>query len=161
MHYICSDYEINRRLTRRITILLLFVGLLSSCFDDGDCQSTKTDLLLIDFKSFNTKADSTVTIQSIILQTYQDSLFHKGESISSAILPLDPNVDTLQVIFNYADTSLNMVLSYTTTPRLITPDCGVELGFGNIEVVEHDFDSVVVKSGTLDQQITSNIVIYQ
>ncbi len=146
-------------MNKQTTILLLLIGLLSSCFDDGDCESTKTDLLLIDFKSFDTKSDSTVTVQSIVLAN-SDSLFHNETSISSATLPLDPNVDTLRISFNYPDTTLQILLSYTTTPRLITPDCGVELGFGNIAIDEHGFDSVAVKSSTLDEQITSNIVIY-
>ncbi len=147
-------------MTKQNIILLILAVLLSSCFDDGDCTTTKTSLILINFKKLETKKDTIVNIQSIVL-TGSDSTFNVQDTTSSIVLPLDPDVVSLKINFVIDTDQHELSLEYMTTPRLISPDCGVELNFTDIIVNSHDFDSVAVVSTLLDQQITSNIVIYQ
>ncbi len=160
MHYICSYQARKRELTRQNIILLILVGLLSSCFDDGDCTTTKTDVILVNFKKLETKKDTIINIQSITL-TGSDSVFNVMDTTSSIALPLDPNVTSLKINFVIDTDQHELSVEYMTTPRLISPDCGVELSFTDIVVNNHDFDSVAVLSSFLDQQTSPNIVIYQ
>lgn len=162
MHYICSEFVRNRRLTRQNIILLILAGLLSSCFDDGDCITTTTDVLHINFKKYTTSEVDTVEIIGITI-TGTDSVFYPAVDASSITLPLDPNASSLTINFDFELVDRELILDYNTTPRLISPDCGVELSFTNISVDEnnYDFDSVAVRFTFLDEQITPNIVIYQ
>jgi len=147
-------------LTRYKIILLLLAGFLTSCFDDGDCRSTKTDFVHIDFRTIDTNQVDTVEIIGITIGQL-DSVFYEKDTTSSIILPLDPNVNSMVLSFEFETESHEMTLDYITTPQLITVDCGVELSYSGISTSLHDFDSVVIRSSILDEQITSNIVIYQ
>jgi len=147
-------------LTRYKIILLLLAGFLTSCFDDGDCRSTKTDYVHIDFRTIDTNQVDTVEIIGITIGQL-DSVFYEKDTTSSIILPLDPNVNSMVLSFEFETEPHEMTLDYITTPQLITVDCGVELSYSGISTALHDFDSVVIRSSILDEQITSNIVIYQ
>lgn len=147
-------------MTRNKIILLLLAGLLTSCFDDGDCRSTKTDLVYIDFRTSATDEVDTVEIKGVTIAQL-DSVFYEKDTTTSITLPLDPNVNSLVLTFEFETANHELTLDYITTPQLITVDCGVELSYSGISVAQQDFDSVVVRSSILDEQITSNIVIYQ
>lgn len=142
-------------------ILLLLIGLLSGCFDDGDCTSTKTDLLQISFKDFDTKKDSLVNIQSIVL-TGSDEVFNVKDTTRSIALPLNPNTSSMTINFTIDIDEHELILDYTVVPRLISPDCGVETSFLNVTVDDdkYSFDSVAVANSQLDEEIIQNIVIY-
>ena len=147
---------------RYTIILLLLTGVLTGCFDDGDCITSSTNLLRVDFREFETNIVDTVNIQGIKLAG-SDSVFHQNILTPSIVLPLDPNVTSLKINFTFETVEREMILNYSTVPRLISPDCGVELNFVSIIANEknYNFDSVAVVATSLDEQITSNIVIYQ
>ena len=146
-------------LTKHRIILLLFIVSLSGCFDNGDCYSTKTDLLSISFRNFLTNELEAVKIQEIAL-VGSDIAFYEQEVITSAMLPLNPNTTSLKINFTFEATTHELLVGYTTTPQLISPDCSIELRFTNIHIHTHDFDSVAVLAATLDETTVPNIVLY-
>lgn len=140
---------------------MLLASLLTGCFDDGDCTTTTTDLLLIDFRKYESNEVDTVEIKGITIEGI-DSIFHVNDTTTSITLPLDPNVTSLTVNFSFELVAHELILDYEAVPKLISPECGVEVTFTNIiaDETKNDFDSVAVRSSTLDEEITTNIVIY-
>jgi len=141
-------------------ILLILIGLLSSCFDDADCISTTTDVLSISFRKYETNEVDTVEIVGITLAG-ADSVFNPKDTTTFIILPLDPNVSSISMSFSFETVQHELQLDYTTTPRLISPDCGVELLYDNLTINNYDFDSVAVKTRSLNEEIIPHLVIYQ
>jgi hypothetical protein len=137
---------------------------LTGCFDDGDCTTTTTDLVQIGFRNYESLEAEAVAINSITL-TGTDAVFYatQEEALDAIALPLDPSATSVTINFDLALETHELTIDYHAVPRLISPDCGVEVTFKNISTDDekHDFDSVAVRSSTLDEVITTNIVIYQ
>ena len=142
-------------------ILLLLASLLTGCFEDGDCTTTSTDILHIAFRKYESFEVDTVEIIGITIEG-TDSLFYPFAAATAITLPLDPNVTSLMINFDFELDTNQLTLDYAPVPRLISPDCGIEMTFMHINADEtkHDFDSVAVRASTLDEIITTNIVIY-
>lgn len=140
---------------------MLLVSLMTGCFEDGDCTTTTTDLLKIDFRKYESNEVDTVEIIGITM-VGTDSVFYPLAAATSITLPLDPNVTSLTMNFDFELVTHELVLDYAAVPKLISPDCGVEVTFMNViaDETKNDFDSVAVRSSTLDEEITTNIVIY-
>ena len=83
---------------RQTIILIAVIALLSSCFDDGDCISTTTDVLSISFKKYISNEIDTVEINEITM-IGTDSVFYPLVAATGITLPLDPNVNSFILFF--------------------------------------------------------------
>lgn len=139
----------------------LFVGLcvlMASCYDQGDCILTSSNLVRIDFyaSSSTTTAKKILFDSAIVLPTgflFKDTA---SVSVSSVTLPIDPTLSETTFVIYYDKKVDTLVFSYTTQTKVLSPDCG-SFGYQNdLSIVYSTLpaDSAVV----VDPQLRLNFV---
>lgn len=126
--------------------LLCFISLLwaTSCLDDPDCVTTTPSTIRANFYNGRTGDPDTVQVNSIRVSG-SDSLLVSGDTLITGLtLPLNPSGP--ESVFSF-DTDLGidtLVIVYHLGTRFISPDCGVEFIYTDLDYSRVDFDSVQV-----------------
>jgi len=153
-------YGLNRQMRGLITLLFL-LPLAVACLENPDCVNKKNDLVGVTFKSMNTGADTTLTIDSIAADGSIVNFVAPG-AVSKIFLPLDYLNDTTFYILEINDTIYNLTLSYRAQPQYVSEECGERFLLNNLQVANHSFDSVSVTNHQPGVEAnTSNIQIFR
>jgi len=141
-----------------IYILLLF----ASCVDDELCVGEGTNIVKV--KIFDINDPTTplaVTFDGIdvsgdpeVFPTYADS------TLSAINLTVDPNEIYTRYILHTSTRSDTLEIGYAVQPKLISPTCGPELLFSQLEVIRHSLDSLYIEESQIEREVETNIRIY-
>ena len=146
---------------------------MASCYDQGDCILTSSNLVRIDFiNSQSTKEAKTVVFDSaLVLPTnyvfFGDSTL-KAVTASTILLPVDPTESQTTFIIFYNKKADTLVFSYTTQSKVLSPDCGTFSYQNDLTIIYSTFpaDSAAVVNpqlrlnfGTSRDPVT-NVKIY-
>ena len=153
----------------RLTSFLLLFILFAACTADELCEGESISTIKLSFKDFESKSTKAIALDSIGFSwsPLSDTLY-RDTTVSVIGLPVDPEnsrtlfvfittdlIDTLEVI--NADT---LEISYKVTSSLISPECGPELLFSNLDTVYHTFDSLSIIQKLFDREVETNIEIF-
>lgn len=173
------------------TYCLFFAALFLSACDIEDCASLSTNTLKIRFYRAGTENEYSLKILNANAEG-TDSLFFDNDSVDGGDLVINPfdttTLFTFELIRNELDTlyddppentvidrvfarsidtvSRHLQISYSKLQRIISPECGVEQQFVDLNITDHDFDSVVfhkvngVEQNKLDRFAEFNVKIY-
>jgi hypothetical protein len=142
---------------------IALVFLFNSCFDQGDCLITSTNIVMIDLETLAgvprettflrvLRADSTVHFPD-----YENTF----SPITTLALPLDPDKNQSSFNFYTSDSvEYHLTLGYSTYSRVISTDCGAFLYFTDLSVVKSTFDSTRVTSPQLLLGVTENLKVF-
>jgi hypothetical protein len=133
-------------------ILIIF----SSCLNEPDCIITATNNVSIKFKRL--KSDTAVLIDSIQVSGTL-TLFHKDDSVSDLLVPVDPGQLTATFRFYYNFTMDSIRLSYTRKAQLISPACGAFTHFQDLTVLSTSFSDLTVNDPQLSTSAGTNLII--
>jgi hypothetical protein len=147
------------------------IGLVSACLDEPDCFRLSGNTVVISFKKLTTNKVDTVIFYHITAQSERktaDSVFYKqvvdqldtlkGKSAFVNIDPLDTK--TLFTFYFQNDVQKNLEVGYNSKVHFISEDCGSEQIYGNLTIMQTDFDSVRVINPTLTKTKSINIEIF-
>jgi hypothetical protein len=127
-------------------ILLIFVSVLVlSCFNEGDCLITATNVLHIQFKKRSNSDTLNVTLASIVIDKVVIPPPAKGTEI---LLPLNKQSDSTLLVFNRANTGTldSILVGYVRQAKVISKECGAYTYFQNLTVLKtKNLDSGQVK----------------
>lgn len=154
----------------------LFVGicvLMASCYDQGDCILTSSNLVRIDFYDSKATANAkNITYDSALVLPTNYLFFYDSTrapaSVSAILLPVDPTESETTFIMFYDKKVDTLVFSYTTQSKVLAPDCGTFSYQNDLTIVKSTFpkDSAVVVNrqlrlnfGTSRDPVT-NVKIY-
>ena len=156
-HYICAAKNMYRK---PLLIFLLF--LLSACVDDELCIGTSTNIVKVKLFEFEDPLNSIeITFDSIgvsgdpgFFPSYNDS------TLSAINLTVDPNESFTRFVFFTSVSTDTLELTYRIKTRLISPACGPELIYSELDVFHYSFDSLILDESQIEREIETNIRIY-
>lgn len=155
--------------------IFLLVGF--SCFaglfacDVEDCISTKTGGLKVEFYSSDRDTVYLVRGISAFSEGNEPKIIEESDSLFS-IFPfdLDPASDSTNYNFNLivevndsttaSYDSLYFHAHYRRNQRVISVECGVEQAFNNVEITDHNFDSIKIVHPNIERFDTLNVRVY-
>ena len=134
-----------------------------------DCVSTKTSAMWVQFYSY--ELDTIYRVDSVYAYSDKTLPLEIEDSIITAFpFFLDPASDSVKYNFDIVvldtDTttarydSLFFHVRYTRRQRVISLDCGVEHAFYDLEFSNHNFDSLVIVTDTVDRFNDVNVKVY-
>jgi hypothetical protein len=156
-YYICAAKIMFRK-----PLIIFSLFLLSACVDDELCIGTGTNIVKVKLFEFEDPLNPiSVTFDSIgvsgnpeFFPSYNDS------TISTINLTIDPNETFTRFVFFTTDSSDTLELTYVIKTRLISPSCGPELLYSDLEVIHYTFDSLILDESVIEREIETNIRIY-
>lgn len=145
-----------RKLSGLILVLFVFLLGLAACSEGSDCYSENTSTIKIEFFQINNSdpdtsffETDTLVLNSVYAIGNEDSLIARHDTIvGTLILPVDPLEDTTA----YRIGRDLLIIQYDIRQRIMSPDCGVEQVFSNLDTIANPYDSLVIKSRNLDEQ---------
>ncbi|MGE0590444.1 MAG: hypothetical protein AB7O48_17825 [Cyclobacteriaceae bacterium] len=148
------------RLFSSISALIVSATLLTSCFENPDCIGLKNDLVGISFKKlFDGQADS---IQLVGLTVSGSDSMFLPSTFSSVVVPLNTAERQQSVEIRLVRGDYQMSLAYQVQTQFESVDCGPRFLFSNLELLQHNFDSVRVTNGTpFSGDIVTNIEVFR
>ena len=171
--------ELLRRISFRVRPLLpvlLLAGSLLACEAEESCVSQATNRLVPGFYLLNEKGEAVTGAYNFeeVRVLGSDSIFYRSSlgtigkdqkiiypGLAGLNLALNPQADSTIFVFEYDTRSDTLAVRYQRTFRMISPDCGLEIKFSDLEVFRHTFDSVQVINKELQEIATSfDIAIY-
>lgn len=144
----------------KITAWIFFCFFTLISCDTTDCISFSTRVLVVEFLD-----DSTgVAIQrdvEFITSTESSVIFYGDTTLSVYYLPVNTEKDRTTFLFFNPDSSVDTLeIGYDRSERLISKDCGIELQFKNIRIIDTSFDHAVSLENELSRLNEENVKIY-
>jgi hypothetical protein len=157
--FIAKTAEVNLRFHKAI-FLLPVLGLLSSCFDQGDCLITNSNLVQISLKDFTTKASAQILFDSVYVPG--DTLVYTAATTSSLVLPVDQSKTETMYVLKQATRRDTIVFTYSNQTLILSPDCGAfvyqrDLWYGRSTLPA---EQIRIVNGQLARSVTSNVELY-
>ena len=146
---------------KRLSFIPLLFGicLLASCLDEPDCVTPTTDFVNVRFYSLQDNSVDTVFLQRLTANG-SDSILNEMDTVTSVVLPLNPQEGNATYYFQSQYGRDTLVLSYRLGTRLISEDCGVEVLYSDVDYSLHSFDSVRIINRVPVEEITEDIQVF-
>lgn len=84
---------------------------------------------------------------------------YENDTLSSISLPLNPVWETTTYIFQQPNRQDTLGLSYSVVAKLISPECGLDAAYDNLDTTMVTFENFSVIEWTIHQDITVNFEI--
>lgn len=140
-------------------VFIFFVGLVS-CLDDPDCVTSTTDFANLKFYKTEDGEQDIVDIESVRI-VGSDSVLLSDTTLSGRVLvPVDPLGNSITISFDTEFGLDTLVLTYQTSTRLVSEDCGIEILFTDLNYSRNDFDSISIVNNILIEEIDEDIRIF-
>ena len=145
---------------KRHFYLYLFIGVsflgFLSCSEESDCFSENTAIIRIEFFQLNTldpdtsfyEVDTLVftSLKSVYVVGNEERQIIDSTSVFQRMaLPVDPRIDTTAYVIGRD----SLTISYDIRQRILSPDCGVEQVYSNLDTLHSTFDSLVIDNRNL------------
>lgn len=135
----------------RIILLFVVCAVMSSCFTQGDCLVSATNLMRIQFKKKNTTTDTAVTITYIEISG-TDTLLSDSAAVSGLLLPLNGKADTTRFIIHRIKASDptvrgtdTLTVKYNVQGSVATSDCGAYTYYQNLQLIRFNRGDSLLK----------------
>jgi hypothetical protein len=140
---------------------LLLLILAVACLDDPDCFRLNNNMMGVSFHVLgSTKADTLYVVGMDISGT--DSVFYPFTKFTSVSIPLNYTTDNSRITFHQDGNFLNFLdLTYSVKTQYVSDECGARYILSNLQVTDHNFDSLRVISKTPGTVAPSNIAVYR
>lgn len=136
------------------------IGLAASCGDIPTCVDTDSNLVQVDFLDTDGSAkDITLTSLKAIgneggFPEFADSTLNK------LALSLNPGALTTTFILEQTSGKIDTIgLSYSVVARLISPECGLDAAFDNMDTTFTSYNKLVILDSRIHEEIITNIEI--
>jgi hypothetical protein len=146
---------------RALSAIILMLAV-SSCFDEGECLITNTNIVKVGLRSKETGDLVKVKFDSVSIQ-YSDSVYYIGQEVQGLGLPVNPGVTEMMYVLAYGGIKDTVLLSYTNQSVVLAPHCGAFPFQNNLVVVKYStfgLDSVGVTNQSLLRNVAENVRIY-
>jgi hypothetical protein len=146
------------------TGLFTFVFIIAvSCLNEPDCYQLDNSTVVIYFKIIGGGND---LVQVTTAQSQDtDSIFFSETTAAKIILPLNPKTEETLYTLQAANNTNTLHFGYTRQVQFVSEACGERYYFQNLNVLNHDYDSVRVVNpiGTPDPEPAgaNNLEIYR
>ena len=137
---------------------LVLIGLLLGCEPILDCQLDANSNAF--YIQFNHSTGSQVAFNSVMNDRLETVFFDADSSFTLIQLPLTEEAASLRYSFLTDSTDYFLDVSYQSRLNLYGDDCPPSTFFFDLEVTNHNFDSVAVTNTDLDRRLFENIQVF-
>lgn len=133
---------------------------LSSCFNQGECLITNTNIVRV---SLRTKKDGAVVgVAFTSVSVLNDTVLYQNKTESVLLLPVNPGVTETSFVFVRGERTDTLSLGYSNQTVVLAPQCGAFPYQRNLAITRSTFgqDSVVVTNPSLLKDVPENVRIY-
>lgn len=133
--------------------------MLAAC-ETTDCITFNTRFVIVDFLDSAT-GESKSREFDLISALESQVIFYSDTSLSTYYLPVNTELEKTLFLFLNPDQSIDSLeVSYDKKVILISKDCGYDLEFKNLGIIQTTFDSVVSLENELSRLNEENIKIF-
>jgi len=130
-----------------------------SC-ETTDCITFSTRVVIVEFFDSATSNSKTLDFE-LITAIESQVFFYADTSLSKCYLPVNTDRDQTTFLFINPDNSIDTLeVGYVRTEGLISKDCGFELQFKNIEIINTTYESAISLENELSRINEENIKIF-
>ncbi len=140
-------------------ILLIGIGLVLSCGDVPTCVDTETNRIKIDFIDADGNATDIFLIKLKAIGNEDGFPEYDDDTLSSISLSLNPGALTTTFIFEQTASIDSLGLSYSVVAKLISPECGLDAAFDNMDTTFTSFNNLIILESIIHEDILTNIEI--
>jgi len=145
---------------KKVTWFVFLSIIAISCLNEPDCYQLDNDEIGLVFSVMEFGEDID-TLRDIRISS-TESVFYPNTIISAVLLPLNPNLDELEYIFQWENGSIDtLLLRYKSQIQYVSEDCGQRYVFNNLNPVSSSFDSVRIVNASPGYPASTNLVIYR
>jgi hypothetical protein len=138
---------------------LICLYVLAAC-DTTDCITFNTRFVIVDFLDSAT-GDSKNRQFDLISAQESQVIFYSDTSLNTYYLPVNTELEQTVFLFLNPDQTIDTLeVSYDKTETLISKDCGYDLEFKNLGIIQTTFDSAVSLENELSRLNEENIKIF-
>jgi Family of unknown function (DUF6452) len=153
----CDNYISVKRWHR--WVLIFSLSLILSCGDIPTCVDTETSLVKIKFLD-DTGAPLNITLLSLKATNNEMGFPEYADSTLNLLtLPLNPGATTTTFILEQKTGIDTIGLSYTVVAKLISPECGLDASFDNMDTTFTSFNNLIILERIIHEDVTTNIEI--
>lgn len=139
--------------------MIIGLGLILSCGDIPTCLDTESNLVKIKFlDNEGNPKDIFITNLSAIGNENGFPEFD-NDTLSSISLSLNPGAFTTTFIFEQTTGTDTIGLSYTVVAKLISPECGLDAVFDDMDTTFTSFKKLEILQSIIHEDIITNIEI--
>ena len=144
--------------------ILLLLGL-AACENEESCVTSNSNLVQIAFYNIDDTTalnlDNTFFSGVTGIFAENDQPIRPDSAGFFTGLPLDPTDTTASFIFTFADGSqITIAFRYDREQSLISPECGPDQRYFNLDTISHTFDSLRIASREVGKFDGANIEIF-
>ena len=109
---------------------------------------------------------SAIRINSLQVLGSDSVLFDGVPDITTVVLPINPQADSISVFFDTELGSDTLIIGYDRIARLISEECGAEAVYKGIYIIRNDFDSIRVINSSAEinflepDEVNENIQVF-
>lgn len=138
---------------------LICLYVLAAC-ETTDCITFNTRFVIVEFLDSAT-GDSKSRQFDIISAQESQVIFYSDTSLSTYYLPVNTEREQTRFLFLNPDQTIDTLeVSYDKSVILISKDCGYDLEFKNLGIIQTTFDSAVSLENELSRLNEENIKIF-
>jgi len=142
----------------RFLLLGILVILFSACLDEPDCIVTSSSQVKISLRKILVDSAREVEFTNILVSG-TDTVFYENDTVTSVVLPVNPNANETMFRFFYESKVDTLILSYTRQTRVISPGCGAFNYFQELDIVFSSFPKATVVNSQLSTSTAANVTI--
>jgi len=150
----------------RALVAIILLLAVSSCFDEGECLITNTNIMKVSLRLKETGELVSVTFDSVSIP-HTDSVYYINQNVQGLGLPVNPGVTEMSYVLAYGGINSGIKdtvsFAYTNQSVVLAPHCGAFPFQKNLVVVKYTtfgLDSVAVTNQTLLRDVVENVRIY-
>lgn len=144
---------------QRIVLFFVLAGLLSSCFERGDCTGVSYNIINVGFFNFSDKKPKTIALDSIKVEGHSE-IFYKARSVSSVSLPLHPESNSITYYLYFGSSYSTLKVDYRIRTFALAPDCDAIDIYSLVDATGESINEVAIKQNSVVKSDAKNIYLY-
>ena len=139
---------------------MISLGLVLSCGDIPTCLDIDTSLVKIKFIDIEGNAKEIFLTKLSAIGNEDGFPEYGNDTLNSVNLPLNPGALTTIFLIEQTSGSIDTIgLSYTVVAKLISPECGLDTAFDDMDTTFTSFNNLEILESIIHEDITTNIEI--
>ena len=153
-----------KKIVKQAAVFLFPIVLIISCQTNNQCDTATESLVKVNFYVVDS-VELAVTVSNISVYGLgnSDSLLYENDTTrSSVLLPLSPNSETTEFVFEFENITENIKFTYTTSTYLESMDCGFITNY-EIESVGYSkniIDTIIIINGSVTTDNEEHIKLF-
>lgn len=134
--------------------------LMASCFEQGDCLITNSNVMQVSLKSATTKAGISILFDSVYVPG--DTLVYRDKNVGTLALPVDQSRTETMYVFKQATRRDTIIFTYTNQILVLSPDCGAFVHHNDLWYRYSTLpkEQIRIITPQLGKNVTNNLDLY-